>query len=67
LITVSIGPPIEAAGRDAEELNAEVEQWIETEMRRISPERYAGPWIPERDTAPSRDVRNRPAAQTTRA
>ncbi|MES2771988.1 MAG: lysophospholipid acyltransferase family protein [Pseudomonadota bacterium] len=41
LITVSIGPPIDPHGKDETELNALAEQWIETEMRRISPHRYA--------------------------
>jgi 1-acyl-sn-glycerol-3-phosphate acyltransferase len=40
-ITVSIGPPIASEGLSAEALNQAVERWIETEMRRISPERYA--------------------------
>lgn len=40
LITVSIGPPIATAGRSADAVNAEVERWIETEMRRISPDDY---------------------------
>ncbi len=35
LITVSIGPPIEAAGRDPREINAEAQQWIEQEIKRI--------------------------------
>ena len=41
VIDVSIGAPISSEGRDAEELMAEVEQWIETEMRRLDPEAYA--------------------------
>jgi 1-acyl-sn-glycerol-3-phosphate acyltransferase len=36
LIRVVIGPPIEAAGRDPRELNAEVQAWIEGTMREIS-------------------------------
>jgi 1-acyl-sn-glycerol-3-phosphate acyltransferase len=40
LVTVSIGPAIPSTGRDIEELNAEVERWIEAEMRRISPHAY---------------------------
>lgn len=40
LITVSIGKPIEPAGRDPEDLNAEVKAWIESEMRLISPHSY---------------------------
>jgi 1-acyl-sn-glycerol-3-phosphate acyltransferase len=34
-VTVSIGPPIEAAGRDPREINAEAQQWIEQEIRRM--------------------------------
>ena len=41
LVTVSIGPPIETAGREPDQVNREVEQWIETEMRTISPAVYA--------------------------
>jgi 1-acyl-sn-glycerol-3-phosphate acyltransferase len=40
LITVSIGKPLESAGKTPEQLTSEVETWIETEMRRISPEDY---------------------------
>jgi len=40
LITVSIGPAIAPSGKTAEQLGAEVEQWIEAEMRRISPHAY---------------------------
>ena len=36
LIRVVIGPPIETAGRDPRELNAEVQSWIEGKMREIS-------------------------------
>ncbi|GAA4340801.1 lysophospholipid acyltransferase family protein [Pigmentiphaga soli] len=46
IITVSIGPPIDPQGLTAEELNKQVEAWIEGEMRRLSPERY-------RDAAPA--------------
>jgi len=35
-ITVVIGPAIEAAGRDPRELNAEVQEWIESRMRTLS-------------------------------
>jgi len=41
VVRVVIGKPIETAGRDAISVNAEVESWIEGQMRRISPERYA--------------------------
>jgi 1-acyl-sn-glycerol-3-phosphate acyltransferase len=40
-ITISIGPPMLPAGRDAEGLMREVETWIEAEMRRLDPEAYA--------------------------
>lgn len=40
VVTVSIGPPIETAGRSAEVINTEVQRWIEAEMRRISPDDY---------------------------
>ena len=49
LITVSIGPPIPSQGKSVEQLAAEVEHWIEAEMRRISPHVY--------DRAPVRDSR----------
>jgi 1-acyl-sn-glycerol-3-phosphate acyltransferase len=39
-ITVSIGPAIDTQGKSAEEVNALAEQWIEAEMRKISPHRY---------------------------
>jgi 1-acyl-sn-glycerol-3-phosphate acyltransferase len=41
LIEVSIGRPIPADGRQADELLREVEAWIEAEMRRLDPEAYA--------------------------
>ncbi|HET7402399.1 MAG TPA: lysophospholipid acyltransferase family protein [Usitatibacter sp.] len=41
-VKVVIGPLIETQGRDMIEVNAEVENWIEGQMRLISPERYAG-------------------------
>lgn len=40
LITISIGQPISPAGKTVDELNQSVEQWIENEMRRISPHAY---------------------------
>ena len=42
LITVSIGRPIAPDGLNAAELMQKVEDWIETEMRVISPSVYAG-------------------------
>ena len=46
LITVSVGPPIPAAGRIERDVAAQVEAWIETQMRRLAPRRYAGPYDP---------------------
>jgi len=45
-ITVSIGKPIETRGKGSEQVVAEVEAWIETEMRRLAPHRYTGPHEP---------------------
>ncbi len=39
-VEVSIGKPIAPEGRTPEDLMAEVENWIEGEMRRIDPEAY---------------------------
>lgn len=40
VVEVSIGKPIPTTGRKHEELMAEVETWIESEMRRLDPEAY---------------------------
>ncbi|MDO5103480.1 MAG: lysophospholipid acyltransferase family protein [Lautropia sp.] len=40
LITVSYGPLISVEGKTSDQINREVETWIETEMRRIDAERY---------------------------
>lgn len=40
LVTVSIGPAIDPAGKTAEEVNSLAEQWIDGEMRRLSPHTY---------------------------
>ncbi|HEU4620939.1 MAG TPA: lysophospholipid acyltransferase family protein [Burkholderiaceae bacterium] len=42
-ITVSVGPPIATEGRTPDAINADIERWIETEMRRISPHAYDEP------------------------
>jgi 1-acyl-sn-glycerol-3-phosphate acyltransferase len=39
-VKVVIGPPIRTAGREAGAVNAELQEWIEGQMRRISPHRY---------------------------
>jgi 1-acyl-sn-glycerol-3-phosphate acyltransferase len=39
-IDVSIGEPVSAQGREAGELMAEVERWIESEMHRLDPDAY---------------------------
>ena len=41
MITVSIGQAIDPKGKTAAEVTALAEQWIESEMRRISPHLYA--------------------------
>jgi 1-acyl-sn-glycerol-3-phosphate acyltransferase len=46
-ITISIGKPISPEGKTAEVVAALVESWIETEMRRLAPHRYAGPYAPQ--------------------
>ena len=43
VVSVVIGPLINTKGRDAADVNADVQQWIEGQMRVISPERYATP------------------------
>ena len=40
VVEVSIGRPIATTGRKHEELTAEVQTWIEAEMRRLDPEAY---------------------------
>ena len=40
VVTISIGKPISPQGREPEEMMREVENWIETEMRRLDPEAY---------------------------
>ena len=40
LITVSIGPLIETRGLRADAINQRAAEWIEAEMRRLSPHRY---------------------------
>ncbi len=39
-VTVSIGRPIDTRGRAAEDINRDVEAWIEAEMRRLDPGSY---------------------------
>lgn len=41
VVDISIGQPIPSEGRQADELMAEVQDWIESEMRRLDPEAYA--------------------------
>lgn len=42
IIDISIGKPIPAEGREADELMREVETWIEAEMHRLDPQAYQG-------------------------
>ena len=39
-VTVSIGPRIESAGRQPEEMMQQVQRWIESEMRQLDPQAY---------------------------
>ncbi len=39
-IDVSVGQPVSAEGREADELMAEIESWIESEMHRLDPDAY---------------------------
>jgi 1-acyl-sn-glycerol-3-phosphate acyltransferase len=55
LITVSIGAPIPTAGRTERDIRALVESWIESEMRRLAPHRYNGPYEPHAATEPEAD------------
>ena len=43
-ITVSIGAPIPTTNGNERDIAALVESWIETQMRRLAPHRYAGPY-----------------------
>jgi 1-acyl-sn-glycerol-3-phosphate acyltransferase len=42
VVDVSFGPPIDPQGHTPDSLMAAVEQWIESEMRKLDPEAYAG-------------------------
>jgi len=42
-VQVVIGPVIETKGRDPLSVTRELEEWIEGQMTRLNPERYAGP------------------------
>lgn len=52
-VEVSIGAPIATAGRSHDELTAQVQAWIESEMRRLDPEAYAPATAAEPSTQPS--------------
>ena len=41
VVKVVIGPPIATQGRDVISVKCEVEEWIEEQMKLISPHRYA--------------------------
>jgi 1-acyl-sn-glycerol-3-phosphate acyltransferase len=47
VITMRIGPLIEPRGRDAADINAEAQAWIESEMKALSPG-YAGRMLEKR-------------------
>jgi 1-acyl-sn-glycerol-3-phosphate acyltransferase len=43
VVDISIGPAISSVGRSPEDLMAQVEQWIESEMHRLDPQAYPAP------------------------
>ena len=51
-ITVSIGPPIDPAGKTVGELSALVQDWIEGEMHKLAPHRYPDAQLPSRAADP---------------
>jgi 1-acyl-sn-glycerol-3-phosphate acyltransferase len=53
MIDISIGRPIESAGREPDELMREIERWIESEMRRLDPEAYPAGGQPSAAAQPS--------------
>jgi len=57
LVKVSIGAPIATTGKTPDGVTREVEAWIETEMRRLTPGRYAEPWSPATSAAAIRRER----------
>ena len=56
-VEFSIGPPISSQGRQPDELMREVQNWIETEMRRLDPTAY-----PDTPAAPAPGTAATPAA-----
>lgn len=52
-VTICIGPPISPEGRTVEQVTSLVESWIETEMRRLAPHRYSGPYDAANRRGPS--------------
>ncbi|MNT77166.1 hypothetical protein D3C72_2162470 [compost metagenome] len=40
MVTISVGPAIASANKTADQLNQEVAEWIERDMRRIDPQSY---------------------------
>jgi len=53
MIDISIGRPIESAGREPDELMREIERWIESEMRRLDPQAYPAGGQPSAAAQPS--------------
>jgi len=47
VVDVSFGPPIDSRGHTPDSLMLAVEQWIESEMRRLDPEAYEGEFVAE--------------------
>lgn len=61
-ITVSVGPLIQTTGRTPDAVMADVETWIEAEMRRITPQAYAHEAAPARGLAPAAQSAGNPPA-----
>lgn len=47
VVDVSFGPPIDSRGHTPDSLMLAVEQWIESEMRKLDPEAYQGEFVAE--------------------
>ena len=52
VIDVSVGPPVPVAGREPKAVMADVEAWIEAEMRRLDPEAYPQTSMPQTSRQP---------------
>ena len=65
-VTVLIGPPIDSTGLTPEQLMRRVEEWIETEMERLTPPELLARY-PAAEHRPPREATDRSAASLTPA